>query len=840
MLTIEKMKTEHLEKECVTDKENPSFSFSLASDREGVTLKSARFRLGSWEKVTNRQQVVYDGPALAPKTRYTVSVTAEDDAGETAGGQMTFETGKREEPWAGKWISHPSYRFTERKVSPKPMRFRRTFDTKKEVKSARLYVTAIGIYGCTLNGKRVGVDYLTPGFTSYRHQMQYQVYEVTDAIGGKNELLATVTGGWAVGSYTYFRRNRVYAKRQAFLAELQIRYADGTEEVIATDEAWDVTMDGKLKAAELYDGEVYDASDTKESWVKAAAEALPFTPRLIADYGAPVRVYERRKPVFIATALSGTLIYDVGQNFAGIVEFTVKGQPGQVITLRHAEVLMNGELFTEPLRSAKQEIVYTCAGGTETYAPQFTYMGFRYVGVTGVRKEDVELTALGLASRVEESGSFTCSDERLNRLNKNIYYGALSNFVDIPTDCPQRDERLGWTGDIALFASTASYQFDTSRFYEKWLKDMRSEQGFGGGFPMIVPSVKIYNQWEMCIAHAVDHWGDAIVLVPWAEYLARGDEAVLRDNYPAMKKYLKACLWWAGLFSFGDRKYIWKLFHHYGDWCAPDTDFPGWMRRGKWTATACLANSAKIVSRVARILKEDTDAAYYEEISQKTAKAYRHEFLNEDLRIKKEEFQTAYVLPLYYGLLEEEDRKTMAKHLAALLKKQGISTGFPGTPYLLFALADNGEESLAFETLLSETCPSWLYEVKAGGTTFWERWDALREDGTCNQGDGGSMVSFNHYAPGAVGDFLYRRIAGIEATGGGYQTFRIKPLTGGGLTFAKAKVETPFGVLASDWKIEDGTFSITVTVPVNTKGKVTLPNGETHPLQSGVHCFTCC
>ena len=838
MLTIRKLKIENCTTCPVTDEAQPSFAFSLDSDRDGTYLSSATFTVGEWIHRTGERSAVYAGPPLMPRTRYTLSVCAEDNHGELAEASMEFETGKRDEPWAGKWISHPTYRFREKKVSPKPMRFRRAFRTGAKVKSARLYCTALGLYVCTLNGRRVGEDYFTPGFTSYHNQMQYQTYDVTGILREENELAATVSGGWAVGSYTYFRRNRIYGKRQAFLAELHLEYEDGTKETVATDETWQVTMDGHLKSADLYDGEKYDANDVNEKWENATVERLKFTPNLIADYGAPVRVYERRKPVSQTVSPSGMLIYDFGQNFAGIVKFTVKSKPHQTISIKHAEVLMDGELFTEPLRSAKQQIIYICKGSIETYAPNFTYMGFRYVGVTGAAAEDIELTALALASRVEKTGTFACSDERLNRLNRNIYYGALSNFVDIPTDCPQRDERLGWTGDIALFASTASYNFDMARFYDKWLRDLRSEQGKGGGLPMIVPTVKIYNQWEMCVTHAVDHWGDASVFVPWAEYLARGDLRVLKKNYPMMKRYFKACQWWAGLFSTGEKKYVWKLLHHYGDWCAPDTDFNGWMKRGQWTATACMSYSAKLLSKIAGLLGEKADAEYYMQQSKEAAKAYRNTFLDDSHRLKNE-FQTAYVLPIYYELFPEEQRAKMADYLAALVKKQGISTGFPGTPYLLFALADNGQVETAFETLLSEKCPSWLYEVKAGGTTFWERWDALREDGTCNQGSGTSMVSFNHYAAGAVGDFLYRRIAGIESREGGYRSFVVKPLIGGGISWAKGEVETPYGKLISDWKMEGDRFTISLKVPVSTSCELKLPNGESKTLESGTHICEC-
>lgn len=840
MLEIIKLKVEDRADMPVTDESRPRFSFGLESSRKGCRLKEAVYSVGPWKCHGTEQSAFYDGPALSPRTRYTLHVTAQDCFGETARASMEFETGKLDEPWRGRWITHPGYRFRDRKISPKPMRFRKGFHADPGIVSARLYCTALGIYHCTLNGKPVGDDYLTPGFTSYHNQIQYQTYDVTKLLRDQNRLLVTVAGGWAVGSYTYFRRNRIYARRQAFLAELHLCYADGRKEQICTDESWYVTMDGRLKSADLYDGEVYDARYQTEKWQRAAEETLRFQPQLKAQYGEPVRVYEHRKPVSCTVSPSGELIYDFGQNFAGLVSFTLKGHSGQTVRLRHGEILMDGELFTEPLRTAKQEIVYTCAGRErETYCPRFCYMGFRYVGVKGAVPDQIELTALGLSSDLEQTGSFSCSDQRLNRLSKNIYYSARSNFMDIPTDCPQRDERLGWTGDMALFASTASFLFDTSRFYRKWLKDLRSEQGRGGGFPMVVPSVKIYNQWEMCIAHAVDHWGDAILLLPWAEYLARGDIRVLKENYDSMRRYYRACRWWSGLGAAGEKRYIWKLFHHYGDWCAPDTDFQGWMHRGQWTATACMANAANLLSRISRLVGRQEDAEAYAKEAEKISAAYRNVFLDENLRLKKE-FQTAYVLPLYYRMFPEKERKIMAGYLADLVKHQGICTGFPGTPYLLFALADNGYADEAFETLLSEKCPSWLYEVRAGATTLWERWDALKEDGSCNQGSGAGMVSFNHFAPGAVGDFLFRRIAGIESLEGGYRRFRIAPIPGGGLRQAQGTVETPYGIVRSRWDIEGEQFTISVSVPAGTNCELRMPDGSEKILESGNYQFTSC
>ena len=666
---------------------------------------------------------------------------------------------------------------------------------------------------------------------------------MTEQLQTENELLAVVGGGWAVGAYTYKRMNRLYADRQALLCELHLTYEDGKTEIIGTDENWHVTEDGRFQEAEFYNGETYDATIdySKLDWRQTGLESLSISPRMVAQYGAPVRAHEALTPTSCTVSPSGVLIYDMGQNFAGVIRAKIKGKRGQKIIFSHAEILMDGELYTQPLRSAKQQAVYICVDGVQTYSPRMTYMGFRYVGVTGIQPEDLELEALALYSDTPDNGSFQCSNELLNKMQEAIRWGAKSNFVDIPTDCPQRDERLGWTGDIALFSPTAAWNFDTSRFFDKWLRDVEAEQTPGGGIPMIVPQVKISGQFEMLVPMAVDHWGDACILVPWAEYRARGDLEVLRRMYPTMKKYLKACKFWAELFSTGKNKRIWKLLFHYGDWCAPDTNYNGWLKRGKWTATACLAHSSGIVAQIARLLGEEKDTEVYARLSQETAEAYRTILMEPDCTIKNE-FQTGYILPLHYGLLSGEDREKAAANLARLVRAGDwhIQTGFPGTPYALFALADNGYVEDAYKMLLTDTCPSWLYEVKTGGTTFWERWDALREDGTVNHGDdngSGGMVSFNHYACGAVGDFLYRRIAGIEAVSGGYKEFRVAPVVGGGLTWAEGGVMTPYGKAGSKWNIEGTTFTLTVTVPVGTRCQVVLPGGRTETVGSGTWTY---
>lgn len=857
MLQITGCTIEDLTEGCVTDKQHPVISFQIRSDRENVMLDHAVIRVGKWETETKEQiEIPYDGEPLQPMTVYPVTVTAVDDRGERATAETSFQTGLLGSDWKGSWISDPAYRFRGKKTSPIPMQFRKTFSCRRKVKSAQLLATAIGIYEVRLNGQKVGTDYFAPGLTSYSHTLQYQVYDIT--LQETNTLDVVVGGGWAVGAFTFSRKNRITAPRQAFLAQLMITYEDGQTEIIGTDASWLVSEAGKFRYGDFYDGEVYDASVEEASivWKQAAREKLSIQPALLATYGSLVHAQQRMVPVSCRRSGSGELIYDFGQNFAGVIHAVIRGKKGQRYCFRHAELLMDGELYTEPLRSAKTRAVYTCRDGEQTYSPCLTYMGFRYVGITmleaddtpaQVHPEDLELTALVLHSDLTETGSFSCSNELINRLQENIRWSTRSNFMDIPTDCPQRDERMGWTGDIALFAPTAAYNFDTRRFLKKWLLDMKAEQRKGGGINVVIPEQGFRYPFAV-----VAYWGDACILVPWALYQAYGDEKLLEEMYPVMCRYMEAVKFWAGFACVGHtHRHTWRWWHQYGDWVAPDTRMWGCMNRGLWTATACWSHSCDLMAQIAGLLHREEDREYYTQLKQDIDRAYAKRFLEEDGRMKKlsdpfarsaqkngTEFQSGYVLPLAFRMLEGQKKEGALKALLQLVKKADyhIGTGFPGTPFILFTLADNGRVEEAYRMLLQEECPSWLYEVKAGGTTIWERWDALRSDGTCNTGneDGtGGMTSFNHYASGAVGAFLYSRIAGIEALQPGYRHFRIRPVPGGGLTAAKGTLESPYGRIVSDWQMDGRQFRIHIEVPACTTCTLELPDGSRREYGSG-------
>ena len=845
MLEIPVIKVEGMANRCITDK-CPMISFSLKSDRQGERLKEASIRVGDWEiKTVDQINNIYKGK-MEPFTDYQVIVHAVGESGDEAEARTTFSTGRLSIPWKAKWITDAEYEYTE-KESPVPMCFRREFTVKKQIEKAWINATAMGIYELSINGEKVGQDYFAPGFTSYDYQLQYQTYDIKALLKETNSLLAVVGGGWAAGAFNYNRKSKISADRQAFLGEIHIIYEDGKQEVIGTDHSWQVTTEGNYRAAEWYDGETYDATIeiSKSKWKPADITSLRHNTKICAQYGCSVRKQEELKPVYISTTEEGEHIYDFGQNFAGVIAAKINGEKRQKIRFRHAEVLIDGKLFLKSLRTAKATATYICKEGEQFYSPRLTYMGFRFVGVSGIDKDKIDLSAYVLHSDLEKSGTFCCSNDDLNQLQSNIYWGGKSNFVYIPTDCPQRDERLGWTGDIAVFARTACFNFDMGRFLNKWLIDMRSEQGKGGGFPMVIP--KAGDAWP---SMANSCWGDSCILVPWAEYLARGDKKMLRDQYPAMKRFLKAAKWWSGFMTINPKKrYIWSMPYHWGDWCAPTGNAVDWIKRKKWVATAYFYNSCRIVSEIAGILDEVSDQKYYLNLAEKIQKSYRDVFTDQKGTLKNE-FQTGYVLPLYFKMTDNASGETykMTENLVKMIEEKDnhLDTGFPGTPYILFALSDNGRADKAYDLLLQDSCPSWLYAVKAGATTMWERWDALRPDGTVNitsltgssddeKSDGG-MVSFNHYANGAVGDWLYRRCLGIESQAGGYKVFRVKPVLGGGLSWVEGKVNTPYGKIAVKWKTEGSRFEISVEVPVSTTCHLVLPNGEEHNLISGSYC----
>lgn len=841
MLTINEIRIENRRfdpeatQAIVTDSRRPRFSFSVTGGRRGASLRSASVEVNGWKgEVRDQLFTPYDGPELEPLHGYGVTITATDDAGETAQAEAFFRTGKLGGRWRGKWISDGDYHF-ESPASPTPMLFSRRFALKKSARRITVMATAMGIFDLMLDGKRISDEYFSPGFTSYPAQLQYVSYTLENVKAGQHEFSAVVAGGWAVGRSTHINDtnksvSKLSAERQALLAELHIEYTDGKRGIIGTDERFRVTEDSAWRFAEFYDGEVYDAGRSPDGmiWKQARLEKLKIRPRILARYGEPVRAHEVLEPVAWQKTPSGELICDFGQNIAGVIEMKLRGKAGQKITIRHAEALEKGELYTQNLRSAKQRVTYLCRDGEQRYSPRLTYMGFRYVGITGISQSDLELRAVAVYSDVQRIGDFRCSNEDLNRLQSNLAWSGKDNFVDIPTDCPQRDERQGWTGDIALFASTACFNFDMDRFLDKWLLDLKSEQGPTGGIPMVIPQRKGVTT---CITTSC--WGDSCVLVPYAVYLSRGDKELLERQYSSMKRFVADVKRWAALSApmYGT-PYIFKLPFQFGDWCAPYGTPPDWFARGPWVGTAYFANTCSLMGKIAAVLGKEQESRNYYRLAERVKAAFCNVFTDGNGRLK-EEFQTGYVLALHFGLVEGDARKRMAGHLWRLIEKDGchLSTGFPATPYILFALADNGYEKEAYQLLLQESDPSWLYQVRHGGTTLWEQWGAVQEDGSIKE------ASLNHYAYGAVGDFFYRRICGLEALEAGYRRFRVKPVPGGELTWAECEHCSPFGMIRVRWDRTDDKFVLKVTVPVGAACEIGMPCGRTYSIGSGSYEF---
>lgn len=729
-----------------------------------------------------------------------------------------------------KWIG--TERENDKNNSLPPERFRREFDLKALPVRAVLQASAMGIYDACLNGQAVSDCYFTPGYTHYESYVQLQTYDVSGLLKtGKNCLDITVANGWWLGRIG--NKNNRYGSHRGLIAELRLTFPDGGQEIISTDESWQYTLDTPVRYADFYNGEVVDLRNSAESgWHWECAKLLSGRlPDLKQHFGAYVKEDCRLVPIS-----QDGCIHDFGQNHAGVLWLTVKAKQGTVITVRHGEILdENGRLFTKNLRGAKQTLTLICgADGENSFTPRFTFMGFRYAEITADRPVEITgLESVVLTSDAKPIGSFSCSDALLNRLFQNIWWGQCSNFIDIPTDCPQRDERMGWTGDIAVFAETATYNRDIGDFMRKWLYDLCLYQRPNGTLPVTIPENRTYQPTPFKVPIAI--WGDAATMVPWAVYRAYGDKEALAAQYDSMKAYTDSEIRAAAKTGRGKRRYLWdKNPFQYGDWCAAGESFSQWKRKGRYLSTAYFANSVNIIRQAAQELDKTEDAMYYSQMLSDIQDAFAELCIRQDGKLTGD-FQSNYVCALYFNLVPKEKKPAVARRLVELVRegRHTVRTGFAGTPYLLFALADNGYTEEAYKLLQNEKAPGWLYTVKAGGTTVWERWDALDEKGHIYRGSGADMVSFNHYAYGAVGAFFYRRILGIEPVTAGYGTFRIKPVPGGTLTHAEGSHETKYGKISVSWVRDENGFFLSVTVPENTHCTVCMPDGKSYEADGG-------
>lgn len=716
---------------------------------------------------------------------------------------------------------------------------RTSFDVDAaDIVRARVYATAQGVYELELNGIRVGDQELAPGWTAYESRLRYQTYDVTGlVISGQNVLGGWLADGWWRGHLGWDGRRALYGDELGLYAQLEIDYADGSRQTVVTGQGWRSAA-APILSADLYDGETFDArlldhgwSTTRfdaESWARVQVADLD-TAVLVAPDGPPVRHVETLPVQDVLTSPSGKTILDFGQNVVGRLRIRVTGDAGTTIALRHAEVLEHGELATAPLRGAKATDRYTLRGeGIEEWAPRFTFHGFRYAEIDGWPDgfEADAVVAEVLHTDMERTGWFDSSDPLLNRLHENVVWGMRGNFVDVPTDCPQRDERLGWTGDLQVFAPTAEFLYDSAGMLQSWLKDLAAEQRALGGTPMVVPAVVTGYTGPTA------GWADAATVVPWTLYQAYGDEQILRDQYASMAAWIEEVA------AAASENLLWDKGFQFGDWLdptAPADNPAGAKTYPEIVATAYFARSSRIVADTARILGHDDDAARYTSLADRVRQAFLTEYVSPAGRLLSDS-PTAYALALQFDLIPDPAmRQRAADRLAELVRSGGykIPTGFLGTPVITDALSAHGHADVAYRLLMQTEAPSWLYAVRHGATTIWERWDSLLPDGTVNPS---GMTSFNHYAFGAVADWMHRVVAGLAPAAPGYRRLRIAPLPPRrGLRSASATLRTPYGEASASWTLEDGDVRVGVVVPVGVTAEIVLPSGASSTVGAGSH-----
>ncbi len=704
-------------------------------------------------------------------------------------------------------------------------------DLPSAPRRARLYVTSLGLYEFSINGSRVGRDVLTPGWTAYHHRLRYQTYDVTELVtAGTNHLQGLLGNGWYRGQLVWPGNRSSYGDRLALLAQLELTFEDGSTQTIGTDGTWRACASGIL-FDDLYDGQRRDMGIANDPLGKESepVDVLEVDPGiLVAPLGPPVRIIETIAVREIFTSPSGATLVDFGQNLVGWVRLRVRGaRAGDRVVIRHAEVLEQGELGTRPLRSARATSEYLLSGlPEEELQPTFTFNGFRYAEITGVddlRIDDLE--ALVIGSELERTGWFESSDHDLNRLHENVVWSMRGNFLDVPTDCPQRDERLGWTGDIQVFAPSASYLFDTAGFLANWLQDLAAEQKPDGGVPYVIPDV--LRETDPGAAG----WSDAATLVPDALYRAYADRGMLERQYDSMKAWVDKVIAVTG------ESRLWDSGFQFGDWLDPTAppDDAAKAQADKYVvATAYFAQSVRALSSAAATIGRQEDAADYAAVANEIVAAFNHEYVTPAGRILSD-CQTVYALALGWHLLDSDEKERRAGDRLAELVREAeyrVSTGFLGTPLILDALALAGHTDLAYRMLLERECPSWLYAVSMGATTVWERWDSMLPDGSINPGE---MTSFNHYAYGAVVDWLHRSVGGIAPAEPGYRRVVVRPLIpqvhdgdekASSLTHASVRHRSPYGEIASSWLISDLQFQLTVELPYGVTGEVWLPGAD--------------
>ncbi|MCU1509085.1 MAG: alpha-L-rhamnosidase [Glaciihabitans sp.] len=824
----------------------PRLSWKSASTTPDWIQASAEVQLDGAESVTlaSRDSVLVTWPFAPLESRsqheVRVRVTGQDGVGsewsEPVGIVAAFLP---DGAWTGAMIG-----LADPAAIAQPALLRTEFTARGPIARATLYATAHGAYQAEVNGTHVDDQILKPGWTSYQYHLVHESTDVTSLVReGANALAVTLAGAWYTENYG-FRENavRFYGEQPAFAGQLVLDYADGTSEVVASDATWRATGDGPITASGIYFGENYDATKQLEGWSSAGFDDSSWSPVRVdpADFPTPiartspaVREIEEVAVREVLTSPSGRTILDFGQNLVGRLRISVTGERGRKLTLRHAEVLENGELGIRPLRNARAEDEYTLRGGAEeTWEPRFTFHGFRYAEVDNWPGEldPARVTAVVIHSDMQRTGWFDSSHELVNQLHENVVWGMRGNFLYLPTDCPQRDERLGWTGDIQVFAPTASFLFDADAFLSTWLVDLALEQkAHGGTVPFIIPSV-LEDRPAAAAA-----WGDAATVVPWVLHERFGDVGVLREQFESMKA------WSDKLLEISGERFLWEDRFQFGDWLDPDAppDFPADAKTDPdIVASAYLYRSVDLTARAAGVLGLAAEQERYAALATRVRDAFLREYVSDSGRMMSDA-QTGYATAIMFDIVQDDaQRQAMGDRLADLVRAAGyrIGTGFVGTPLITDALTRTGHLDVATRLLTQTENPSWLYPVTMGATTIWERWDSMLEDGSINPGE---MTSFNHYALGAVADWLHRSVAGLAPAEAGYRVLSIEPQVLPGFDFANAKHETPYGPASAGWSRDGDSVTVEATVPANTTAVVVLP-GSTEAIEvgSGIHTWT--
>ncbi len=846
---VQALLTENLESPLGLDVAQPRFSWQLTSERRNTMQKAYAIRVFKGKDlVWNSGKVIsdssvyvtYKGAPLESGSRYQWQVQVWDNGGRVSpwSARSVFGTGLfSPSDWKAKWIE-PG--FDNAVEQPCPL-FRKDFSTQKKISSAMVYMTAHGLYEAWLNGKKIGDGVLTPGWTSYNNRLQYQAYDVTNLLQEGNNAVGVALGsGWYRSVLGWGENKNLYGKNLGLLFQLELRYTDGSSETILSDRSWKSST-GEIIYSEIYNGETIDARKEKKGWMmpgyadgdwKGVVVAKTPIKNLIATWNEPVKRKEVFRPVKLITTPAGEKVIDFGQNLVGWVVMKVNGRAGDSVVLSHAEVLdKSGNFYTANLRGAKAQNKYILkGGGEETFHPHFTWQGFRYLKIDGypgaINLDNFE--AVALYSDMKPVGEFNSSNALINQLQHNIQWGQRGNFLDVPTDCPQRDERLGWTGDAQAFSRTATFNMRVHSFFAKWLRDVEADQ-IDGKVPHVIPNVLGPGGTNSA------GWADAATIVPWNMYLAYGDIKILRTQYPSMKAFVESV-------RKVTKNDLWNSGFHFGDWLfyRPFDDNDGRSAvTDKYLIAQCFyANSIRILAKTASLLGFSNEEAEYNNLAQKVVAAFQREYVTASGRLVSGT-QTAYVLALNFDMLPESQRAQAAERLAENIRSYGnhLTTGFLGTPYLCHVLTRFGYDDLAYTLLLKEDYPSWLYPVKMGATTIWERWDGQKPDGSFQTP---GMNSFNHYAYGAIGDWMYRKMAGIDTyeEEPGYRHILIKPHPGGGFSDVRASLMTYYGRVSSHWKISGNDLTLALEIPVNTGATVYLPSTGLNEIREGGKLLT--